>query len=156
MTGGKFLTFFLGDEEYGLQILAVQEIIGLLPVTRVPRTPPFVRGVVNLRGKVIPVADLRLKFGLPAVEPTAETCIVFVRANATEVGLVVDRVSEVVDIPADRVDPPPTFGPDVNVDYLLGIGKGDGGGVKLLLNIDNVLSTQDVVDLRVATAAGGS
>jgi two-component system chemotaxis sensor kinase CheA len=149
--GGKFLTFFLDEEEYGLEILKVQEIIGLLPITRVPRTPPFVRGVINLRGKVIPVTDLRLKFGLAEAEATAETCIVVVRANDVELGLVVDRVSEVLDIVGDNIDPAPAFGADVNVDYILGIGKAEGK-VKLLLDIDRVLSTQDVVELKLAAA----
>src|SRR5688572_10239983 len=151
--GGKFLTFFLDEEEYGLEILKVQEIIGLLPITRVPRTPPFVRGVINLRGKVIPVTDLRLKFGLEPAEATAETCVVVVRANDVEVGLIVDRVSEVVNIAGPNIDPAPSFGADVNVEFILGIGKADGK-VKLLLDIDKVLSTQDVVELKLATTAG--
>src|SRR5205085_292354 len=112
---------------YGLEILKVQEIIGLLPITRVPRTPPFVRGVINLRGKVIPVTDLRLKFGMPESEATAETCIVIVRAAGVEVGLVVDRVSEVLDIGADQIDAAPAFGPEVDTQYLLGIAKAGSG-----------------------------
>jgi two-component system chemotaxis sensor kinase CheA len=150
-TGGKFLTFFLADEEYGLEILKVQEIIGMLPITRVPRTPTFVKGVINLRGKVIPVTDLRLKLGMEPVEPTPETCTVVVRAAGVEVGLIVDRVSEVADVAPDDVEPTPSFGPDVGTEYILGIAKANGG-VKLLLDIDRVLSVQDVVDIR-ATAA---
>jgi purine-binding chemotaxis protein CheW len=117
----------------------------------VPRTPSFIRGVVNLRGKVIPVTDLRLKFGLEAIAATTETCIVVVRAEGVEVGLLVDRVSEVVDLPDADVDPAPSFGADVETDYLLGVGK-SGGRVKLLLDIDKVLSTQDVVEIRSAAA----
>lgn len=153
--GGKFLTFFLADEEYGLEILKVQEIIGLLPITRVPRTPPFVKGVVNLRGKVIPVTDLRVKFGMEAAEATAETCVVIVRANGVEVGLVVDRVSEVLDIAAEQIEAPPAFGPEVDTRYLLGIAKHDGG-VKLLLDIEHVLTTQDVLDIRATATAGAA
>ncbi|MBM3224902.1 MAG: chemotaxis protein CheW, partial [Candidatus Tectomicrobia bacterium] len=93
--GGKFLTFFLAHEEYGIEILKVQEIIGMMSVTPVPRTPAFVQGVINLRGKVIPIIDLRLKFGMPAMEQTEETCIIVVQARGMEMGIVVDKVSEV-------------------------------------------------------------
>ena len=151
--GGKFLTFFLAGEEYGLEILKVQEIIGLLPITHVPRTPPFVRGVINLRGKIIPVIELRLKFGMEAGEPTPETCIVVVHASHLEVGLIVDRVSEVLNVAAGQIDAAPVLGPDVTTDFLLGIGKSDGK-VKLLLDIDRVLSTGDIIDVRAALAAG--
>src|SRR5690625_1714145 len=94
----KYLTFFLGDEEYGLEILKVQEIIGLLPITRVPRSAPHVRGVINLRGRVIPIIDLRLIFGLSALVATDETCIIVVELGGNLLGILVDRVSEVVDI----------------------------------------------------------
>ena len=88
--GGKFLTFFLKDEEYGIEIGKVQEIIGMLPITRVPRTPPFVRGVVNLRGKIIPVTNLRLKFGMEQCDDSSETCIIVVKTHGTEIGVIVD------------------------------------------------------------------
>ena len=107
--GGKFLTFFLAEEEYGLEILKVKEIIGLLPVTSVLRTPPFIRGVVNLRGKVIPVVDLRSKFGMEAIEETDETCIIVVEVQGLQMGIVVDRVSEVLDIAGQDIEPPPSF-----------------------------------------------
>jgi len=148
--GGKFLTFFLEDEEYGIEILKVQEIIGMMSVTPVPRTPSFVRGVINLRGKVIPIIDLRLKFGMPAIAQTEETCIIVVRAQGVEMGIVVDKVSEVLDIATEEIDPVPSFGAAVDTAYILGIGKA-AGNVKLLLHIDQVLSTDEVVDLR-ATA----
>jgi purine-binding chemotaxis protein CheW len=148
--GGKFLTFFLEDEEYGIEILKVQEIIGMMSVTPVPRTPSFVRGVINLRGNVIPIIDLRLKFGMPAIAQTEETCIIVARAQGVEMGIVVDKVSEVLDIATEEIDPVPSFGATVDTAYILGIGKA-AGNVKLLLHIDKVLSTDEVVDLR-ATA----
>jgi purine-binding chemotaxis protein CheW len=144
--GGKFLTFFLEDEEYGIEILKVQEIIGMMSVTPVPRTPPFVRGVINLRGKVIPIIDLRLKFAMPAIAETEETCIIVVRAQDVAMGVVVDKVSEVLDIAAEDIDVP-SFGAAVNTDYILGIGKA-ASTVKLLLDIDKVLSTNEVMELR--------
>ncbi len=142
-SGGKFLTFFLRGEEYGLEILKVQEIIGMMGVTPVPRTPEFICGVINLRGKVIPIVDLRLKFGMESVEHTEETCIIVVQAQGLQIGIVVDKVSEVLDIAAEDIEEPPSFGTDVNTDYILGIGKSEGR-VKLLLDIDRVLSNQDV------------
>jgi purine-binding chemotaxis protein CheW len=137
---GKFLTFFLAGEEYGIEILKVHEIIGLLPITRVPQTRKFMRGVINLRGKVIPIFDARLKFGMPAIEGTNETCIIVVHIRGVEVGVIVDRVSEVVDIPEGEVEPPPSFGAGYNTEYILGIGKTQGR-VKILLNIDRMLLT---------------
>jgi purine-binding chemotaxis protein CheW len=144
--GGKYLTFFLAEEEYGIEILKVHEIIGMMSITSVPRTPRFIRGVINLRGKVIPIIDLRLKFGMKAIEQTEETCIIVVQAQGIELGIVVDRVSEVLDIPSDDIDETPSFGTEVQTDYLLGIAK-TNGHVKLLLNIDRVLTTQEVVAL---------
>ena len=150
--GGKFLTFFLGSEEYGLEILKVHEIIGMMPITRVPRTPQFIRGVINLRGKVIPVVDLRLKFAMESKDQTEETCIIVVQAQGVEMGIIVDKVSEVLDIAGKDIDDAPYFGPDVNTDYLLGIGKA-AERVKLLLDIDQVLSSQEVIDVRSVAAA---
>jgi purine-binding chemotaxis protein CheW len=151
--GGKFLSFFLGSEEYGLEILKVHEIIGMMPITPVPRTPEFVRGVINLRGKVIPTVDLRLKFEMPSVEQTDETCIIVVQANGIQVGIVVDRVSEVLDIKGEDAEPTPAFGTDVNTDYILAIGKSDGR-VRLLLDIDKVLCGSDLQDIEQATLEG--
>ena len=146
--GGKFLTFFLAAEEYGLEILKVHEIIGMLPITRVPRTPHFVRGVINLRGKVIPIIDLRRKFGMES-EAAEETCIIVVQVQGIQIGIVVDRVSEVSDIASSEIEDTPSFGADVQTDYLLGIGKSQDR-VRLLLDIERVLSTQEVLDLRGA------
>jgi purine-binding chemotaxis protein CheW len=152
LAGGKFLTFFLADEEYGLEILKVHEIIGMLPVTRVPRTPAFIRGVINLRGKIIPVVDLRQRFGMPAAEQTNETCIIVVQARGAQMGIVVDRVSEVLDVAAQDIEPAPQFGGDVRTDYILGIGKAQGR-VELLLDIDKVLSHQEVAAAQSAANA---
>ena len=145
--GGKFLTFFLAEEEYGLEILKVQEIMGLLPVTPVPRTPPFIRGVINLRGKVIPVVDLRSKFGMVAVEETDETCIIVVEVQGLQMGIVVDRVSEVLDIAGLDIEPPPSFGTQVDTGYILGIGKTEER-IRVLLDIDLVLSPEEVTEIR--------
>lgn len=147
----KFLTFFLANEEYGLEILKVQEIICLLPITRVPRTPTFIRGVINLRGKVISVVDLRLKFGMEEKETTPETCIIVVQTAGMEIGIMVDKVSEVLAIAASEIEDTPSFGTTVNTDYILGIGKSQGK-VKLLLDIERVLSTQELSDLRTTSA----
>jgi len=147
-TSGKFLTFFLAGEEYGLEILKVQEINGMLPITRVPRTPAFVRGVINLRGKVIPVIDLRLKFEMEAAEQTEETCIIVAQAQGVVVGIIVDKVSEVLNILADDIQQTPSFGLDVKTDYILGIGKTEGR-VRLLLDIDKVLNSRDMADIQI-------
>jgi purine-binding chemotaxis protein CheW len=143
---GKFLTFCLGDEEYGIEILKVREIIGMMPITPVPRTPEFIRGVINLRGKVIPVVDLRLKFGMPSVEQTEETCVIVVHADGVEMGTIVDKVSEVSDIDSENIEEAPFFGDEVQTDYILGLGK-SAGRVTLLLDIDRALETECVIDL---------
>jgi len=145
----KFLTFFLGNEEYGIEILKVQEIIGMMPITPIPRTPSFIRGVINLRGKIIPIMDLRLKFGMEYREPTDETCIIVVQVKGNrnnQVGIIVDKVSEVLDISSEEIEETPSLGEGVDTDYILGIAKSDGG-VKLLLDIDKVLSTGEVVSI---------
>jgi purine-binding chemotaxis protein CheW len=145
---GRYLTFVLGGEEYGLEILKVREIIGMMDITPVPQTPDFVAGVINLRGKVIPVIDLRRRFGMPAVERTSETCtivvdIVWAGAEAVMMGIIVDTVSEVVDIEGEQIDPAPPFGAGVSTDYILGMGK-VGEKVKILLDIDKVLTSETV------------
>jgi len=154
MHSGKYLTFFLGNEEYGLKILAVHEIIGMMPVTRVPRTPDFIRGVINLRGKVIAVVDLRIRFDMEVVE-TQDVCIIVVQVRGIQMGIVVDRVSEVVNIAPEEIEPPPSFGVDVPTDFLLGIGKSQGR-VKLLLDIDHVLTSTEVVQAASAVAGAST
>jgi purine-binding chemotaxis protein CheW len=150
--GGKFLTFFLAGEEYGIEILSVHEIIGMMPITSVPGTPDYVCGIINLRGKIIPIVDLRSKFGMESKAQTAETCIIVVHVQGVEVGVVVDRVSEVLNIAAGEIEPPPSFGRDVNTEYILGIGKSQAK-VKILLNIDRVISSDQIVQLQKVVGA---
>ncbi len=152
-SGGKFLTFFLGSEEYGLEILKVQEIIGMMPVTPVPRTPEYIKGVINLRGKIIPVVDLRMKLGMDSTEITDETCTIVVQVDKLQIGIIVDKVSEVLDIAGEDIDEAPSFGDNAISDYILGIGKSEGK-VKLLLDIDKVLSTEDTQYLAKAAETG--
>ena len=144
---GKYLTFDLADEEYGLEILRVREIIGMMDITPVPRTPDFVLGVINLRGKVIPVVDLRLKFGLPYKEPDERTCVIVVevanRDITVQMGIVVDRVNEVVDVKAEDVEPTPSFGVSLDTSFIHGMAK-VGDKVKILLDIDKVLTSSEV------------
>jgi len=144
---GKYLTFELGGEIYGLEILKVQEIIGIMAITRVPRTPDFVRGVINLRGKVIPVVDLRLKFGLEKKEDTERTCIIVVQVGHSDslitMGLIVDEVSEVLDIQAEQIEPPPDLGASIETDFILGMGKVEEM-VVMLLDVDKALSDREI------------
>ena len=147
LTGGKFLTFLMANEKYGLEILKVREIIGMMDVTSVPRTPDFVRGVINLRGKVIPVVDLRLKFEMEAKEDTKTTCIIVVQlaraAQEMTMGIIVDEVSEVLDIDQEQIEPPPSFGATIRTDFILGMGKVDQK-VVTMLDIDRVLSEDEI------------
>ncbi len=144
---GKYLTFSLADEEYGISILKIKEIIGMMPITTVPQTPEFVKGVINLRGKVIPVIDLRLRFGMDAIDYTERTCIIVVEikchAGIVQIGIVVDAVSEVLNVSGEDVEETPTFGAKLNTDYILGMAKMEGG-VKILLDIDRVLSGEEI------------
>ncbi|MDR2349573.1 MAG: chemotaxis protein CheW [Deltaproteobacteria bacterium] len=144
---GKYLTFQLAGEGYGIGILKVREIIGMLPVTPVPQTPGFLKGVINLRGQVIPVVDLRLKFGLPEEEYTERTSIIVVEVkgltNNIPIGIVVDTVSEVINIQAHEIEDPPAFGSTIDMNFILGMAK-TGDGVKILLNIDLVLSAEEL------------
>jgi len=150
---GKYLTFMLDEEEYGIGILKVKEIIGMMPVTTVPQTPRFVKGVINLRGKVIPVVDLRLKFGMKAIDYTERTCIIMVEIaseNGTlQIGNVVDAVSEVLNIRGEDVEETPSFGSTLNTGYILGMAKIEGG-VKILLDIDKVLTGAEMETLSAA------
>lgn len=147
---GKYLTFDLAEEEYGLEILRVREIIGMMDITPVPRTPDYVLGVINLRGKVIPVIDLRLKFGLPYKDPDDRTCVIVVEVmsegSTVQMGIVVDRVNEVVDVKGAEVEPTPNFGVSLDTTFILGMAK-VGSKVKILLDIDRVLTTSEVAAL---------
>ena len=151
---GKYLTFTLEKEEYGIGILKVKEIIGMMPITSVPRTPEFVKGVINLRGKVIPVIDLRLKFTMESIPYTDRTCVIVVEidseAETVLIGIVVDAVSEVLSITEEEIEESPSFGTKLNTDYILGMAKMEGG-VKILLDIDKVLSTEEIQALEKTT-----
>lgn len=140
---GKYLTFVLNHEEYGLEILRVREIIGLMDITPVPQMPHFIKGIINLRGKVIPVVDLRLKFGMPEAEYTKETCTIVVDIENRLMGIVVDTVSEVLDITAKDIEPTPSLGSTIKTDFILGMGKVKGK-VKILLDIDKVLTLDEL------------
>ncbi|OIP95968.1 MAG: chemotaxis protein CheW [Syntrophobacteraceae bacterium CG2_30_61_12] len=148
---GKYLTFSMANEEYGIGILKVKEIIGMMPVTPVPRTPGYVKGVINLRGKVIPVIDLRLRFGMPQAEYTDRTCIIVVdvttSAGELQMGIVVDSVSEVLNIKPEEIDPTPSFGTNLQTEYIMGMAKMDAG-VKILLDINQVLNQDETELLR--------
>jgi purine-binding chemotaxis protein CheW len=151
---GKYLTFALAKEEYGLEILKVREIIGYMDITAVPQTPAHVKGVINLRGQVIPVIDLRAKFGMDTAEKTEETCIIVVEISQNgrdfSTGIVVDHVQEVLDIDGKNIEESPNFGSNVNTDFILGMGK-VGESVKILLDIDKVLSGTDLDDIAGST-----
>ena len=147
---GKYLTFTLAEEEYGIGILKIKEIIGMMPITSVPQTPEFVKGVINLRGKVIPVIDLRLRFGMEEIDYTERTCIIVVEIEGQTgtilIGTVVDAVSEVLSIKGDEIEDTPTFGAKLNTEYILGMAKMEGG-VKILLDINRVLSSEELASL---------
>jgi purine-binding chemotaxis protein CheW len=146
---GKYLTFALGPEEYGLEILKVREIIGYMEITAVPQTPHEVKGVINLRGQVIPVIDLRSKFGMETAEVTEESCIIVVEISQNNTnfstGIVVDHVQEVLDIAGQDIEDAPQFGSSVDTDFILGMGK-ISDSVKILLDIDKVLGGNDLSD----------
>lgn len=155
---GKYLTFGLAGEHYGLEVLRVQEIVGLLPVTRVPRLPSFVAGVVNLRGRVIPVIDLRLAFGLPASEMHERTCIVVARIERDDgvsavMGVLVDEVSDVADLSADAIEETPEFGSSLDTSFIKGVGRAEDR-VLLLLDIDRVLSGAEMQIVERVARAG--
>ena len=150
---GKYLTFVLNEEEYGIGILKIKEIIGMMPITTVPQTPEFVKGVINLRGKVIPIVDLRARFGMDTIDYTERTCIIVVEiegpAGMLMIGIVVDAVSEVLNIKGEDIEDTPTFGTKLNTDYILGMAKMEGG-VKILLDIDRVLTGDEIAVIEKA------
>lgn len=143
--GGKYLTFAIDCEEYGLPVLKVREIIKVMDITHVPQVPGYVRGVINLRGRVIPVIDLRLKFGFAPKENTSHTCIIVVDVlHLGMIGVVVDAVSEVLNVAGSDIDLAPDFGGRVRTDYILGLAKVKGT-VKILLDLDRVLGSDTIV-----------
>jgi len=147
---GKYLTFSLAGEEYGIGILKVKEIIGLMTITRIPQAPDYVKGMINLRGKVIPVIDLRLKFCMEAIAYTERTCIIVVEVRTMDrtmkMGIIVDSVSEVLNIKNGEIEDMPSFGKRLDTDNILGVAK-VAGGIKILLDIDGVLSESDFIAL---------
>ena len=151
--GGKYLTFTIGREEYGLPVLKVREIIKVMDITHVPQVAAHVLGVINLRGKVIPVIDLRRKFGFEPLPPTERTCIIVAEVALTSstvmMGVVVDAVSEVVNVAAAEIEQPPDFGGQRANDFLLGLAKVKGG-VKILLDLDRVLGADGPVAINAA------
>jgi purine-binding chemotaxis protein CheW len=148
VTEGKFLTFVLGSEVYGIEILKVREIIKLMDITTVPRTPDYMKGVINLRGKVIPVVDLRSKFSMPEVEHTQETCVIVVEVGAysntpQQIGIIVDSVSEVSNINSGEIEEAPHLGQDIDTNFILGLGK-TKERIVILLDIELVLSSEEL------------
>lgn len=148
---GKYLTFTLGQEEYGIAILKVKEIIGMMPITPVPRTPDFLKGVINLRGKVIAVVDLRVKFSMESIPYSDRTCIIVVEIQTGPetmlMGVVVDAVSEVVTIQENETEDTPDFGTSLDTHYILGMAK-VGNRVKILLDIDRVLTADECTHVK--------
>lgn len=143
---GKFLTFSLGNESYGLEIKFVTEIIGIQPVTEVPELPEYIRGIINLRGKIIPVMDVRLRFKKPFNEYNERTCIIVIDIKDTSIGLIVDRVSEVLSIAEEDIAPPPDINKTTGNRFIKGIGKVDNE-VKLLLDCDMFLQEDEIIAL---------
>lgn len=148
LQGGKYLTFHLTNEEYGIPIQKVKEIIGIMDITYIPKTPNFIKGVINLRGKIIPVMDLRLKFELQAQDYNQRTCIIVTEIGTVEckrqIGIIVDTISEVVNVQAAEMEPPPQYGPRLSGGFLYGMGKVKDK-VILLLDIDKVFSSSELV-----------
>ena len=152
---GKYLVFHLGHEEFGVAVLKVREIMGWQEITGVPQTPAYVKGVINLRGKVIPVVDLRAKFGMPEGERSSRTCIIVLQvrrrsgaAGPLLMGVIVDGVSEVLTIQEQEIEDTPSFGEDVRLPYILGLAK-VRGRVKILLDIDEVMTAQELGGLEL-------
>jgi purine-binding chemotaxis protein CheW len=148
----KYLSFFLGTEEFAIGVLSVREIMGMQDITAVPQTPLYVKGIINLRGKVVPVVDLRLKFGMEPTAYTQRTCIIVVdiagEANRMLVGVVVDAVSEVLNVTASEIENTPDFGEGITIPYLVGIAKSKGK-VKMLLDIEKALVSSELMPLTI-------
>lgn len=153
---GKYLTFRLGPETYGIEILCVQEIIGLLPITRIPKVSEYIRGVINLRGKVIPVMSLSRRFGVPDRDDTPLTCVIVIElareSDTVTMGIVVDEVSEVININAENIEAPPDLGGASGDAFLRGMGKVDGK-VVILLDMARVIESSAAIDLEVPAEA---
>lgn len=147
----RYLTFSLEDEEYGVEIRYVTEIVGIQPITKLPDTPRFMRGVINLRGKVIPVIEVRARFGLPDLEYDDRTCIIVVNIRSTSVGLIVDRVAEVIEISEDKIEDPPNVEMGASSQFISGLGRVDDT-VKILLDLDVLLFQDSMMAGAIETA----
>jgi len=143
----KMIVFSIGSEEYGIEVDYIRTIERMMPITRVPKTPPFVKGVVNLRGVVVPVIHLASRFGLPETEPTDQTRIIMVAVGDLEVGFIVDSANDVIDVPEDRVEAPPEVVGGIRAKYLRGIAKLEGGRLLVLLNLAEVLNKSEIIQL---------
>ena len=143
----QYLTFRLGEEIFGLDVGKVREILDMTTITKIPRTPEFLRGVINLRGNVVPVVDMRLKFGLPTVESTVDTCIVVTEVSldgeTTVLGALVDSVQEVFELEPGQIEPAPRIGTRLRTEFIQGMGKRDGRFI-MLLDVDKVFSTDEL------------
>lgn len=153
---GRYLTFKLGPETYGIEILCVQEIIGLMPITRIPRVSEYIRGVINLRGKVIPVMSLARRFGVPDRDDTSLTCVIVIElareGGSITMGIVVDEVSEVININAEHIEAPPDLGGASGDSFLRGMGKVDGK-VVILLDMAHVIDTDVPINFEIPAEA---
>ena len=142
----RYLTFFLGEEQYGIAIDQIKEIIAMMKVTYVPKTPPFMRGVINLRGAIIPVVDTRLRFGMELVEPTMHTAIIIVEIKKVMIGFVVDRVEEVASIDASHLSEPPKFGSHIDTDFISAMAQIDEN-VVMILDVLKLFEADELVSL---------
>ena len=147
VTSCQYVTFSLGDELFGVEVTRTREILSLTPVTKVPQTPDYLLGVINLRGQVVPVVDMRLKLGMPAVEETEDTCIIVVEVQVEDesivVGALADAVREVLEIRTDQIEPAPRLGTRLNTEFITGMGKVDDQFM-ILLNIDRIFSDDEL------------
>ena len=140
---GKYLTFRLDGTDFGIEILKVVEILKMMEITTVPMWPSFAKGTINLRGKVIPVVDLRMKFGLSQTEMTEHTCTIVVELGGSQIGVVVEAVNEVQEIPEDKIEDSPDIGGTVNSDIILGMGQ-SGGNTVILLSLEKILLSPEL------------
>jgi purine-binding chemotaxis protein CheW len=151
LTGSRFLSFVLNEEEYGIEILKIKEIMGMTDITVIPQTPSFIKGVINLRGQIIPIIDLRVKFDMEAKQYTDRTCIIVVeldyQGEITLMGLVVDSIQEVVNIPEEKITKVPYINAKIKSDYIKGIAE-TGETIKIILDITKVLTEEEFVALR--------
>ena len=153
----QYLTFALGEEQFAVQIAKAREILDYTTITRVPRMPDFLRGVINLRGNVVPVIDLRLKLGMAAITKTVDTCIVIVEIEADDelmqMGVLADSVQEVIDLDPSNISQPPKIGAKINTDFIKGMGKQDDAKFLIILDIDRVLSEAELAVMQSTTGA---